>query len=133
MAHPQRDFALRDILSFVSSGLGRETPTIGDFDPEIYIRIYSMMEECQGYMMTDSQLKAFWAPIVAEVRQMQGLPVQVAPSPTPAPPVADGDVEMDGTSVWGLGLGAAFEVDEVGGEGAIETGGAQEEGDEEEL
>ena len=132
VARPQRDFALRDILSLISAGLGQEAQTVGNLDPAIYARIYSMIEECEGYEFTNSQLTAFWAPVVAEVRRMQGLPVIAAPSPIP-PPVADVDIEMDGTSVWGSGLGVGSEVNEVGERGEAETGGmAQWGGDEEE-
>ena len=137
MARPQRDFALRDILSLISSGLGQESQVVGNLDPAIYARIYSMIEESQGYEFTNSQLTAFWAPVVAEVRRMQGRPVRT-PSPPP-PPVVDVDIEMDGTSIWG---GVVPEVDEVDEQGEVEYSSAQEdaetggtaqwEGDEEE-
>lgn len=75
--YPQRDFALRDILSAVYFGLGREVPNYKSFDDAVFVRIYNMLDECSERVFTDSQLTAFWSPIIAEVRRMRHVPTVV--------------------------------------------------------
>ena len=72
LTYPQRDFTLPDILEVVYSGLGQEVPTLESFDSTIFNCIFAMIEECQG--LTTMQLKAFWAPMRAEVQRMRGIP-----------------------------------------------------------
>ena len=75
--YPLRDFALRDIIPAVYFGLGQEMPNYESFDDAVFVTIYAMLDECNEQMLTDSQLKAFWSPMVAEVRRMRGVPAAV--------------------------------------------------------
>lgn len=112
VAHPQRDFALRDILPLIYSGLGREAPTFESIDP-IFTRIFAMIEESQAHSWwTVEELEAFWKPTLKEVQRMRW----------PNETEVEVDVEMEGedeSSVWEGGSG----VDSEEGEG--ETGDAE--------
>ena len=145
---PQRDFALRDIISLVNSGLGREEPAVGNFNPAIYHHIYTMIRDSQGHELTEAQLTAYWGPVIAEVQRMRPGPVQTAPIPVQAAPVPVqaapdpvADVEMDGSDSESDSEADSEEAGEVevgegeGDEqGGVEIGGGQgEDDDDEEL
>jgi len=124
-AYPQRDFALRDILPLIYSGLGREAPTSETVDATFFARIYAMIEESSSRWFSELELKAFWAPMIKEVQRMRGVTV---------PNVIDVDVEMgrdDEGSDWELGSGVDSGEDEgeMGDTQEGETGGEQGEGD----
>lgn len=112
----------------IYSSLGREVPTYENFDAEIFVRIYALLQECQGLFLTDAQREDYWAPLVEEVRKMHPIPV------TPdngAADVHDTDVEMREDaedSDWELGSGVDSQESggEAGGEqGEGETNGVQ--------
>lgn len=135
MGLPQRDFALRDILSLVYSGLGREIPVVVNFNPAVYTHIYSMIKECREHSPTEAQLTAYWAPMLAEIQRMRGDPVQAAPAPVQAapPPEADADIEMDRDPDRESSSEDDSEEDQGGEEGTPEedeTNGAQGEAEE---
>lgn len=103
VAYPQRDFALRDILPLIYSGLGREMPA-SNFDATIFTRIYAMKEQFLGMGLTPTQAERFWQPMVMEVQQMRGVPVE----DVPVDAVIDVDAEMgeeNEGSDWELGSG----------------------------
>ncbi|KAF9643065.1 hypothetical protein BDM02DRAFT_3132675 [Thelephora ganbajun] len=122
---PQCDFALRDVLQMVYSGLGQEVPTYGSFDATLFDRIYAMMQEFRGLFLTDSQEEDFWAPMVVEVQRMRGIPEDTPGNSVDNAIDIDVDVDMEGEtddSDWELGSGVGSE------EGKGETGHAQGEG-----
>jgi hypothetical protein len=82
----------------IYTALGREMP--GNFDAEIFEHIYVMLAEFRDGTWSAEQARAYWAPIIAQVRQMRGLPPEPAGTLNNA---QDDDVEMEGQaegSVW---------------------------------
>lgn len=73
VGYPQRDFALRDVIQMVYSGLGRGAPTYENFDSSIFIRIYAMIEQCRALGLSNAQMEAFWAPMLAEIQRIRGV------------------------------------------------------------
>lgn len=131
VAYPQRDFALRHILPVIYSGLGREMPTAEGLNATLFARIYAMMEESKGQVLTLQQRTEFWAPMISEVRRMQDgnppaptppaptPPAPTPPEPTPPEPIIDVDVEMeqdDADSDWepGSAIDEEDEASEMG-------------------
>ena len=70
VGYPQRDFALWDVIQMVYSGLGRGAPTYENFDSSVFIRIYAMIEQCRALGLSDAQMEAFWAPMLAELQRI---------------------------------------------------------------
>ena len=80
-------------------------PTYEGLNITLFARIYTMLEEYQTNAATAQQQRAFWAPMLAEIREIRGADVplpQSAPQPElePEPAAAtDADLEMGGDNV----------------------------------
>lgn len=86
-----------------------------DFDAAtIFARIYTMKEECRKHDLSERQLNAFWAPMIAVVYQIRNIPVP-GPANNAAVIDVDADVDMgDGdSSDWELGSGVDSEAEEA--------------------
>ena len=67
-----------------------------DFDGGIFDQIYGMLVEFRNDVWSVAEAQAFWAPMVAHIRQMR-----IPPAPAQAPnnednPPNDGDAQNDG-------------------------------------
>lgn len=125
--HPQRDFALRNILPAVYTGLGRETPAQEDIDPALFTRIYTMLEESRTDYFTAVELRAFWAPMVTAVREMRGVPDAPGdPGPGSVHNPIEVDVDMDedaeGSVVGGDAGGSVVDGDGEGSDWELGSG-----------
>ncbi|KAF9786230.1 hypothetical protein BJ322DRAFT_1108085 [Thelephora terrestris] len=125
VGYPQRDFALRGVIQMVHSGLEQGVSTYENFDPAIFVQIYSMIEVCRASSFSAAEKQAFWAPMIAEIQRMRGVvisddvnggassnvndPINVDNMPgNGADNPIDVDVEMGGDvegSVWEGGSG----------------------------
>lgn len=111
--YPQRDYALREILLMIYSGLGQEMPA---FDPAIFVQIYVMLNECRGRDLSKEERKTYWAPMIEELRRMRGVPTGGPPDGSgdgaDDPIDVDSDPDVDMESDWELGSGAGSEEGE---------------------
>jgi hypothetical protein len=107
---PQRDFALRDVLSLIYEGQGRDVPGIlsENFDPSIFATIYAEKEE-RGRRARERR-ERLQQVINDATSQPQNLQ---APANRIPDVIIDVEMQDDGGSDWELGSG----VDSEEGEG----------------
>lgn len=100
---PQRDFALRDVLSMVYEAQGRDAPSLlsENFDPTIFANIYAEKEEQEQRARERRE----------RIRQIMNIGTAQLQAPVNNIPsaVIDVDMEDDEGSNWELGSGVDSE------------------------